>query len=305
MVHSLLAHPEAYCVAGNLVNSPIAHWLHYHTGAIRPYLPDLVPPQTYSKPSWRPSLLPGIFWHRGAGLQFRHTRIRSSKMATSGKHDREPAKTPIAAASYDAFGPGWSRYVPCLQRRRHQTDVDRWQLAAQQHYSLFENLERGELDRYWAGTKDGLWSHSARPSLQHQFLADMGLDPWQHAPIGDNDEYEMSQVIPMELGKLFSWILMPLQHISPFTCRQELRRTDVLDRYRSYANEMVWQPSERRLTGQRTPYNGEFGQHDNSGFLSEDVEEDVTSASTSDEGDDANAEYGDGDFAADDVATAA
>lgn len=55
IVSTKLAHPEYLVVSANMINSPLMGWLHYHMGAIHPYLPeytnpeDVLPSKAYSK----------------------------------------------------------------------------------------------------------------------------------------------------------------------------------------------------------------------------------------------------------------
>ena len=51
LLYSILKHPEAFDVSANLVNSPSLSWLHYHMGAIHPYLLETKAPNTSAGPS--------------------------------------------------------------------------------------------------------------------------------------------------------------------------------------------------------------------------------------------------------------
>ncbi len=92
-------------------------------------------------------------------------------------------KTPIVNAQYRAFGPGWWS----------------WPMAAQQHYSLFEHLEKNTMSRYWAGGEDGIWNvHYERQSIN--LIAIWGSSVAAKLPAAD-DETELTVTIPKLLNK--------------------------------------------------------------------------------------------------------
>ncbi|KAF5854750.1 hypothetical protein ETB97_012265, partial [Aspergillus alliaceus] len=41
IVQTKIRRPDALLVSANVVNNPALGWLHYHIGAVRPYLPDI------------------------------------------------------------------------------------------------------------------------------------------------------------------------------------------------------------------------------------------------------------------------
>ena len=198
MVQTLIAHPEAHDIAANIVNSPLAHWLHFHTDAIYPYVPDTTPQAEITEDSltWRPSKLPQYTGKMNDTWQFPKKEGRKFEIGSDGgppfnNHrwlplNNTPAnlfKTPIKAAQYNAFGPGWTE----------------WTLAAQQHYSLFENLEKGTTDKYWAGNRDGIWNMQySRYNLN--FLAIWGSSVAMKLP-GQDDEEALTVTIPKEFKR--------------------------------------------------------------------------------------------------------
>lgn len=58
LVATKRAHPEYLLVSANGINNPALSWVHYHLGAIRPYLPEYLPPTKDLSASWRASELP-------------------------------------------------------------------------------------------------------------------------------------------------------------------------------------------------------------------------------------------------------
>jgi hypothetical protein len=153
VVDTLVTNTESAIVSANMINSPELNWLQYRTGAILPYLPDLnyarsTDLSTAENPQWRASELPD--WVEPAEFRVPESRddwndyikklIPRPKVMDGSDHDSPELpfhrwlpvrgqaaiqKTPIAQTENDAFGGGrWS-----------------WAVAAQQHYSFFDNLE--------------------------------------------------------------------------------------------------------------------------------------------------------------------
>ena len=201
MVQTLQAHPEAHDIAANIVNSPVAHWLHYHTGAILPYVPEAQapnpPPQAKDgKHPWRASELPLAEPPAADEWQFPERPGDGFKVGQPGgpayKGQRwlplanTPAnlyKTPIKHATYDPYGLGWTE----------------WTIAAQQHYSFLDHLEKGDLSPYWAGGKDGLWNMQyERYNLN--FLAIWGSSVAMTLPGGDDEQW-LTVDIPLKFKR--------------------------------------------------------------------------------------------------------
>ena len=98
---------------------------------------------------------------------------------------KELKKTPIVAAQYDSWGNGWTR----------------WTIAAQQHYSLFANLENNDLGKYKFGNEEGIWNMQYdRYNLN--FLAIWGKDVAAHLPKeNEDDEQSYTASYPKELSR--------------------------------------------------------------------------------------------------------
>ncbi|KAI9683486.1 MAG: hypothetical protein M1822_006026 [Bathelium mastoideum] len=227
MVHTLIDNPESYAVSANVINSPEGHWLHYHTNAIVPYLPE---PEEANVPlstrltSWRPSELPKYprvpiadHYNMDAPAPRDHLRWLQLPRNYTNLH-----KTPIHAAAYEWEGVG----------------AHSWALGAQQHASLFSNIEDDTLDRYSLGDENGVWNmQNYRYSIN--FIAIWGSTV-QISDIGVFDEHDIAVKNPQELGRPFLIDGHALvAHFSFGPQHKELLRTDFLDRYRAYANEMI------------------------------------------------------------------
>lgn len=140
LIESKLRHPETLIVSANVVNNPLQNFLHYHNGALHPYLPQHIDRPTNSSPeevSWRASHYP--YWEasedRSAYPDENHAGRQQWRRV---KNDNYLNLTPAAEIRYEAWGKSYLS----------------WQIAAQVHYSFLENLEAARLDFY---RFDHLW----------------------------------------------------------------------------------------------------------------------------------------------------
>lgn len=199
LVESRLSHPERFIVSANIMNQPSLSWVHQHLGVVRPYLPELDPPDDWNTSrivnytdysfqtsgNWRASQLP---WWEGPS-DFNYTQFfRHSPDGAFPGHRwlpvpyRENADgTPIQDTSYDAFSKGlWN-----------------WYIAAQEHYSFFEHLENNDLYKY----KFPSWDYNYK-RMGIQFVAMMGDDINAGKPIDrEDDESYFSEVMPLRTGR--------------------------------------------------------------------------------------------------------
>ncbi|KAI3316803.1 hypothetical protein HD806DRAFT_516730 [Xylariaceae sp. AK1471] len=256
LVHTRIAEPHPYAISAQIVNSPVMGLASYHFGAIHPFLPD--PHQNNRRESaetWRVSELPSypLTSQTQDGSIYVDAPYRghpwllitsSSGMSPSSAMTR----TPIAqwnanqGSAAIAWGPGWKS----------------WGVAAQQEYSLLWNLENNEMDRYHFGRAidyDGKRnsSHSDETGgpggeqlydMQYRrynlnFVAIWGRDVKAGLPI-KNDEAELTQLIPERLGRPFVVDTRAVvAHHSFYTQKGGILATDLLDRWRAFANENV------------------------------------------------------------------
>ena len=130
--------------------------------------------------------------------------------------------TPIAAGrDYNPFGRGWTE----------------WTMAAQQHYSLLEHMERDDFGKYWAGNQNGLWNMQyTRYNLN--FLAIWGKSV-KMMEVGPDDEEALTVTIPKALKRPCLIDTHAVVGHFSFGTTPELEMTDLLERYRLYANEKV------------------------------------------------------------------
>lgn len=219
IVDTLVSNTEAVIVSANMVNSPELNWLQYRTGAILPYLPDLnyaryTDLSTIENPKWRASELPD--WIEPADFKAPESRddwddyikklVPRPKPVEPEHESRElpfhrwlpvngPAaiqKTPISQTENGAFGGGWWS----------------WAIAAQQHYSFFDNLEHNRKNVYYlrhgsSSKSDAIWDNTG-DRISINFLALRGetiLDNLDHMQANGNDEVFLSEVLPKHLNK--------------------------------------------------------------------------------------------------------
>lgn len=229
IVHTLVTESRAAVVSANVINSPEHNWVHYRTGAVRPYLPDLEPPansslSTLKNPIWKVSNFPSWITPRGWTSPPVGEFTKELSKFLSPKADDEQAsvlprhrwlplddpldisKTPIAQTSYDAFGPGWSS----------------WAIAAQQHYSFFHNLEVGQLSNYhlnhgFGENSSAIWDHTG-DRLSINMLAVTGdtiLDNIDNMAASGSDESYLTMDLPRQLNKRKSPSLVDAEYYSP------------------------------------------------------------------------------------------
>jgi len=184
IVHSKWHNPDVFVVSANIMNQPSLSWVHWHLGGVLPYLPELEPPPPPPqvpeeiRVDWRASLLPD--WtgpddfnmtldYESAYKKHRWLPVRRE---TS---NRTIDDTPIKHTGYGPFSDG----------------LMKWPVAAQEHYSFFENLENNELWRY----KFHTWDYDYM-RMGIQFIAMMGDDINAAKPLHErDDEYFFSEVM--------------------------------------------------------------------------------------------------------------
>ncbi|KAI4178929.1 MAG: hypothetical protein L6R41_008134 [Letrouitia leprolyta] len=139
----------------------------------------------------------------------------------------------MAKSEYNPYGPDWKS----------------WALAAQVHYSLLENIEKNQLHLYHYGTSsptatEGVWD-MAFGRMNINFMAIWGKDVLDNAPFdGPDDEHELSVGIPVKVNRPVLVNTHAVAAHFSFRTQHELYETDLLDRYRAYANEMNSQISD-------------------------------------------------------------
>ncbi|KAI0467288.1 hypothetical protein F4859DRAFT_518239 [Xylaria cf. heliscus] len=270
LVHTRLAVPHAFGVSAHLVNSPITGMEQFHHNAIYPFVPD--PNRTPShnaSESWRLSELdtypkqklqklknksdkdimyPKVPYHGHPFVLLSEDNF--DLLHTSmGRYDQDPG------GDFIAFSPVWKS----------------WAMAAQQQYSLLYNLEKNQISRYFFGRPATYPANAAGPDKNStvpapkregqpvlggeqifdtqfrrynlNFCAVWGSDIKKHLPMDDDDEDAITKSIPKKTGRPFIIDTRSVVgHFSFYTQAEKIRQTDLLDRWRAFANEAVCKP---------------------------------------------------------------
>ena len=137
-------------------------------------------------------------------------------------------RTPMSESKYDPDGPDWGS----------------WSLGAQAHYSFLQNLEQDNLDIYHYGhglddEREGIWN-MAYGRMNINFMAIWGEDVLDNLPFATyDDELALSVGVNTKLRRPLLVNTHAIAAHFSFRSQHEMYDTDLLDRYRAYANEMV------------------------------------------------------------------
>ncbi|KAJ2987247.1 hypothetical protein NUW58_g4615 [Xylaria curta] len=273
LVHTRLAVPHAFGVSAHLVNSPITGMEQFHHNVIYPFVPDPNhSPRHKASETWRLSELDRYPEKKLYRLRNKidrkiiypdvpypgHPFVLLSEdnfdlLHTSmGRYDQNPG------GDFIAFSPVWKS----------------WAMGAQQQYSLLYNLEKNQISRYFFGQPatypaNAIGPHNGtnatvpvwapkqgQPVLGGEqifdtqfrrynlnFCAVWGSDIKKHLPMDDDDEDAITHSIPKKTGRPFIIDTRAVVgHFSFYTQSEEMRQTDLLDRWRAFANEAVCKP---------------------------------------------------------------
>ncbi|KAI1338091.1 hypothetical protein F5Y15DRAFT_407742 [Xylariaceae sp. FL0016] len=273
LVHTRLAVPHAYAVSANLVNSPITGLEQYHHGAIHPFTPDQSSkPQGYAAETWRTSKikkfpakeLDDIKNKNDKQIMFPESSYRGAPFLLISEDHHDLLHTPLGrydqnpGEDFIAFSPAWKS----------------WAIAGQQQYSLLYNLEKNWMHRYFFG-RAPIYAPDAKGPNKNKiipnppgapggeqvfdtqfrrynlnFCAVWGSDIKEQLPIADDDEDDITNLIPKRTGRPFIIDTKSVvAHFSFFTQTEGVTRTDLLDRWRAFANEAVCE-----LTNLKVPW---------------------------------------------------
>ncbi|KAI1804629.1 hypothetical protein F4811DRAFT_561670 [Daldinia bambusicola] len=237
LVHTRIALPHPYAISSNLVNSPVTGMEQYHYGAIHPFLPDpSSTPSFHAAETWRPSekkkypkdqlvdeykildMEPPYRGHPWLLISDDHFDLLKTPM---GKYDQNRGSDPIA------FGLAWKS----------------WAIGAQQQYSLLHNLEQNKMQRYFFGRNIQYPENALGPNASAVVLpkgGGPGGEQTDQLPIKDDDEQDITADIPRRIGRPFVIDTRSVVgHFSFYTQKEGINKSDLLDRWRAFANEAV------------------------------------------------------------------
>lgn len=153
LLKTVLEHPEAHSVVSNNVNNRWNYWHHHRTNAIHPYLAEQDPSSKWPINTWRPSQLP---FYKDDLPPKMFNFSREYKIPNSG-HRWLPLEQTQSRAESVSHTP-WGPWLPNPMFHTGKESAS-WGVVAQAHYSFFENLERGQLNKYYFGNgEDGVWN---------------------------------------------------------------------------------------------------------------------------------------------------
>ncbi|KAI1117776.1 hypothetical protein F5Y14DRAFT_439065 [Nemania sp. NC0429] len=281
LVHTRLAVPHAFAVSAHLVNSPITGVEQFHHNAIYPFVPDPNrKPSHNASETWRLSgldrypkdKLDKLKEEDSKKIMYPEVPYRGHPFVllsednfdllhtSMGRYDQDPG------GEFIAWSPMWRS----------------WAMAAQQQYSLLYNLEKNRISRYFfgrpaaypadakgpeAGTTTttipapGRKGEVVRPPplggeqvfdtqfrrYNLNFCAVWGSDVAGQLPIAPDDEDAITKTIPRKTGRPFVIDTRAVVgHFSFFTQAEGVGQTDLLDRWRAFANEAVCAPDNRK-----------------------------------------------------------
>ncbi|KAL2364786.1 hypothetical protein RJZ56_002306 [Blastomyces dermatitidis] len=225
IVDRKINHPDDFAVSANIINNPPLSFIHYHVGALHPYFPELLDGKPSTKPSdnksWKPSDHPN--WEGPEKFEWALDAAPPAKghRWLRVKDDKAIVRTPVTHLKYEVWGDTYTS----------------WAIAAQQHYSFLENLEKDQLDLYKFNLPWNMDNERIRINVLAIWaddILDSDIDTW---PKERSDE----EMVVMELPKMYS---RPVTIVGEalaahfnFQHQPGVAETDLLDRYRMLARE--------------------------------------------------------------------
>ncbi|EEH08809.1 conserved hypothetical protein [Histoplasma capsulatum G186AR] len=188
IVDRKLKHPNDFAVSANIINNPPLSFIHYHVGALHPYFPELANGKPSTKvsdnKSWKPSDHP--HWEGPDKFEWALDAAPPAKghRWLRVKDDKAIVRTPVTHLKYEVWGDTYTS----------------WAIAAQQHYSFLENLEKNQLDLYKFNLPWNMDNERIRINVLAIWaddILDSDIDTW---PKERSDE----EMVVMELPKLYS-----------------------------------------------------------------------------------------------------
>ena len=219
-----LENPQYLLTSANIINSPLMGWLHYHMGAMHPYLPEY---DVWNAPmiemshrkSWRYTDYP--YWQGPQDYFFDMDQDPPYKGHRWLRMQNESGiyQTPIVDIEYKTWGTG----------------LKSWAIASQEHYSFLENLADDRLDRYKFGKA---WITDYR-RLSINFMCVWSNDVLDNLPMDTVDEEWLTINLPKRLGRSVAVESDALAVHFTFGTQGKVEDTDLLARYHDYAAENV------------------------------------------------------------------
>ncbi|KAI1379530.1 hypothetical protein F4677DRAFT_442507 [Hypoxylon crocopeplum] len=279
LVHTRIASPHPFAVSANLVNSPLTGYEHFHVGAIHAFRPDpSKTPSHAAAESWRPS--EKSLFPESSLPELNISDLRSIALDQEIFPERPYYGHPFLLLSDNPFDlyktPMGLNYLRGGDRgvdSMYEAAWKSWAVAAQQQYSLLKNLEDDAISRYFFGSPQSFPQASTNASttvLKHlsqnkggpgaeqlyntqykrynlNFVALWGHDVRASLPIAADDEQDLTVTIPKRARRPFVIDTRAVvAHLSFYPQHDGVRESDLLDRWRAFANDMVCASGNRK-----------------------------------------------------------
>ncbi|EXJ68756.1 uncharacterized protein A1O5_07687 [Cladophialophora psammophila CBS 110553] len=233
IVSMKLAHPDYLVVSANVVNSPLMGWVHYHMGAVHPYMPELTDYEPTIFNLGQPSRKPWTYWSYPTWTGPDDYFFGPFQAPPYDGHcwlrlpnDSDISRTPVADIEYNTWGTG----------------LKSWAIAAQEHYSFLENLADDRLNTYRMGSSldrggtDKTWL-TIDQRLSINMITVWADDVLDNLPMDDVDEQWLTLILPKKLKRQVAVNMDALAVHFTFGSQGTVETTDLLARYRDYAFE--------------------------------------------------------------------
>ncbi|KAI0900174.1 hypothetical protein F4806DRAFT_280708 [Annulohypoxylon nitens] len=278
LVHTRIATPHPFAVSANLVNSPLTGYEHFHVGAIHAFRPDpRDKPSHAAAESWRPS--EKSQFPESSIPQLNISDLKSIEFNDEIFPARPYYGHPFLLISDDPFDlmkspmglnylHGGDKGVESMYEKAWKS----WAIASQQQYSLLKNLEDNTIAHYFFGSPQEFpnGKNASAVALKHMtenkggpgaeqlyntqykrynlnFVALWGHDIKAALPIAEDDEEDITVTIPKRTRRPFVIDTRSVVgHLSFYPQHDGVRETDLLDRWRAFANEMICTPQNQK-----------------------------------------------------------
>ncbi|KAI1141944.1 hypothetical protein F5Y05DRAFT_369222 [Hypoxylon sp. FL0543] len=274
LVHTRIATPHPFAVSANLVNSPLTGYEHFHVGAIHAFRPDpSKKPSHLAAESWRPS--ENKPFPSSSLPKLNISDLKSIDLDAEIFPDRPYYGHPFLLLADDPFdlmktpmGLNYLRGGDENVAVMYDAAWKSWAIASQQQYSLLKNLEDNAISRYFFGSplefpkSKNVSAVASRLAAQNKggpgaeqlyntqykrynlnFVALWGHDIKAALPIAEDDEQDITVTIPKRTRRPFVIDTRSVVgHHSFYPQHDGVRETDLLDRWRAFANEKICAP---------------------------------------------------------------
>ncbi|KAF4338927.1 hypothetical protein FBEOM_7190 [Fusarium beomiforme] len=216
--------PKDWVVSGNIINNPPLGFFHMRFGAIHPYLAENFEPfnVTNTTDYWKPSRHPS--WDGPKKFKWELKNEPPSWASHRWLRLRDDSaldQTPAAELKYEVWGDSYKN----------------WAIASQMHMSLFENIEKNQLDLYKFEKPWIMYEDRIRINFMCVYSDDiLDTDP-ENWPGGRGDEDMLVLDLPKKLRRHVVIQGNALAAHYQYTDQGTLGTTDILRRYKSMSQD--------------------------------------------------------------------